>query len=306
MSPCGRLGLKKLGEPRFAFFFKFFVWIFNLDWLTMFDFIRNHQRLMQLMLLLLILPSFVLVGVSKYEDRNNNEGVATVDGRKITQQEWEAAQRRQIEQARQAMGPQFDQKLFDTPEAKQEILDGLVAERAVSAEVARAHLTAGPDSLVRGIQEATGLNKPDGSFDLDAYKRFLAAQGMSADAFEQRVRYQRAVQQLVGSVQLSAFAPHAVTNRVSDFGEQQREVQELLFPAANYVSQVKVTDDMIKAYYDKNAAQFQVPESVKAQYVVFDSSVVEKQVNVSDAEVADAYNKNKARFTTPEKRTASW
>jgi peptidyl-prolyl cis-trans isomerase D len=82
-------------------------------------------------------------------------------------------------------------------------------------------------------------------------------------------------------------------------------VQEQLVPAANYVSQVKVTDDMVKAFYDKNAALFQVPESVKAEYVVFDPSVVEKQVTVSDAEVADAYNKNKARFTTPEKRTAS-
>jgi peptidyl-prolyl cis-trans isomerase D len=260
---------------------------------------------MQFLLLLLILPSFVLVGVSKYEDRNNNDGVATVDGRKITQQEWEAAQRRQIEQARQAMGPQFDQKLFDTPEAKQEVLDGLVAERAVSAEVARNHLTAGPESLVKGIQEMTGLNKPDGSFDLDAYKRFLAAQGMSAEAFQQRVGYQLAVQQLVGSVQLSAFAPRSVANRVSDFGDQQREVQELLFPAANYAGQVKVTDEMVKAYYDKNPAQFQVPEQIKAEYLVFNADAVEKQVSVTDAEVQDAYNKNRARFGTPEKRSAS-
>jgi peptidyl-prolyl cis-trans isomerase D len=62
---------------------------------------------------------------------------------------------------------------------------------------------------------------------------------------------------------------------------------------------------MIKAYYDKNAALFQVPEQVKAEYVVFNSEAVEKQVNVTDAEILDAYNKNKARFATPEKRTAS-
>jgi peptidyl-prolyl cis-trans isomerase D len=271
----------------------------------MFEFIRNHQRLMQFLLLLLILPSFVLVGVSQYDKRESNDGVATVDGRKITQQEWEAAQRRQIEQARQAMGARFDQKLFDSPEAKQEILDGLVAERAVTAEVARQHLTAGPDSLVKGIQEMTGLNKPDGSFDIEAYKGFLAAQGMTAKAFEQRVGYQLAVQQLVGAVQLSAFAPRSVANRLSDLNDQQREVQELLFPAANFTSQVKVTDEMVKAYYDKNAAMFQVPEQVKAEYLVFNADAVAKQVNVTDAEIQDAYNKNKARFGTPEKRSAS-
>jgi peptidyl-prolyl cis-trans isomerase D len=271
----------------------------------MFDFIRTHQRLMQFFLLLLILPSFVLVGVSQYESRGSNDGVASVDGRTITQQEWEAAQRRQIDQARAMMGPRFDQKLFDTPEAKQEVLDGLVAERAVSAEVTRNHLTASNDALYKAIQEQTGMNKPDGSFDVDAYKRFLVAQGMTAEAFQERVRYQLALQQLAGSVQQTAFAPRSVAGRLSDLNDQQREVQEILFPAASFASQVKVTDEMVKAFYDKNAALFQVPETIKAEYLVFDAEAVAKQVNVSDAEILDAYNKNKARFSTAEKRSAS-
>jgi peptidyl-prolyl cis-trans isomerase D len=272
----------------------------------MFEFIRTHQRLMQFFLLLLILPSFVLVGVSQYEKRGGgSDGVATVDGRTITQQEWEAAQRRQIEQARSMMGAQFDPKQFDTPEAKQEVLDGLVAERAISAEVTRSHLTLGPDALYKAIQEQLGMNKPDGSFDVDAYKRFLSAQGMTAEGFQQRISYQMSLQQLAANVAQTSFAPRSVAGRLSDLSEQQREVQEMLFPAAQFAAQVKVTDDMVKAYYDKNPTLFQVPEQVKAEYVVFNADAVEKQISVSDAEIADAYNKNKARFATPEKRTAS-
>jgi peptidyl-prolyl cis-trans isomerase D len=271
----------------------------------MFEFIRNHQRLMQFLLLLLILPSFVLVGVSSYNERGGNDGVATVDGKKITQQEWESAQRRQLDQARQMMGEQFDQKLFDTPEAKQAVLDQLVADRAINAEIVRNHLTVSDAALQKAILAIQAFRKEDGTFDMDRYKAALAAQGMTPEMFDQRMRHDLAVQQLVGSVQQTAFAPRAVANRLSDINDEEREVQEQLFPAANYASQVKVTDDMVKAYYDKNATLFQVPESVKAEYVVFDASAVEKQVNVTDAEVAEAYNKNKARFTTPEQRTAS-
>lgn len=271
----------------------------------MFEFIRTHQRLMQFLLLLLILPSFVLVGVSQYEGGGSKDGVATVDGRTITQQEWEAAQRRQIEQARAMMGAQFDQKLFDTPEAKQEVLDSLVAERAVNAEVARNNLTIGNAALVKAIHEQTGLNKPDGSFDIDAYKAFLSSQGMTAEGFEQRIRQQMAVQQLAASVGATAFAPRSVADRLSDINDQQREVQELLFPAASFAAQVKVTDEMVKAYYEKNATLFQVPETIKAEYVVLNPEAVDKLVTVSDAEATDFYNKNKARFSTPEKRTAS-
>jgi peptidyl-prolyl cis-trans isomerase D len=272
----------------------------------MFDFIRNHQRVMQFLLLLLILPSFVLVGVSSYQDRaSDNDGVATVDGKKITQQEWESAQRRQIDQARQMMGAQFDQKLFDTPEAKQAVLDNLVAERAVAAEVARNKLSVNDAVLQKAIMDIQAFRKADGSFDMDQYKAALAAQGMTPDMFDARMRHDMAVQQLAGSIQETAFAPRTVAARLSDFSAQEREVQEVLFPAANYAAQVKVTDDMIKAFYDKNASLFQVPERVKAEYVVFNADVVEKQVTVSDAELADAYNKNKARFLTPEKRNAS-
>jgi peptidyl-prolyl cis-trans isomerase D len=297
--------LRKQANRGSPFFSGFCNRIFNLDWLTMFEFIRTHQRLMQLLLLLLILPSFVLVGVSQYESRGNSDGVATVDGRKITQQEWETAQRRQIDQARAMMGAQFDQKQFETPEAKQEVLDGLVAERAISAEVARSHLTVGNEALYKAIQEQTGLRKADGSFDLDAYKAFLTSQGMSAEGFQERIRYQMAVQQLAASVQSTAFAPRSVAGRLSDINDQQREVQEMLFPSESFAAQVKVTDEMVKAFYEKNAALFQVPEQIKAQYVIFNADAVEKQVNVTDAEIADAYNKNKARFSTPEKRSAS-
>jgi len=272
----------------------------------MFEFVRNHQRIMQFVLLLLILPSFVLVGVSSYNERGSDaDSVATVDGKKITQQEWEDAQRRQIDQARQMMGAQFDQKLFDTPEAKQAILDNLVAERAINAEVARSHLTVNDAAIQKAILDIQAFRKADGSFDMEQYKAALAAQGMTPEGFDARMRHDMAVQQLAGSIQQTAFAPRSVAGRLSDINDQEREVQELMFPAANYASQVKVTDDMVKAFYDKNGALFQVPEQLKAEYVVFDAAAVEKQVSVSDAEVADAYNKNKARFTTPEKRSAS-
>ena len=272
----------------------------------MFDFVRNNKRVMQGLLLVLIVPSFVLVGVESYQNRGDAAaGVATVAGQKVTQQEWEEAQRRQIDQARQMMGEQFDQKLFDTPEAKQAVLNNLVAERAINAEIARSNMTVSDAALARQIADIPGLRKPDGSFDMEQYKSLLAAQGMTPAMFDQRMRRDLTVQQLAGSIQLTAFAPRTVSTRLSDINDQEREVQELLFPVAQYLPQVKVTDEMVKAYYDKNAALFTVPEQVKAEYVVFDADAVASQVQVSDAEITDYYNKNLKAYTTPEQRTAS-
>lgn len=272
----------------------------------MFDFVRNNKRVMQGLLLVLIVPSFVLVGVESYQNRGDAAtGVATVAGQKVTQQEWEEAQRRQIDQARQMMGPQFDQKMFETPEAKQAILNNLVAERAVAAEIARTHMTVNDAALAREIGKVQSFRKADGSFDMDAYKGALAAQGMTPAMFDQRLRRDLTVQQLTGSIQSTAFAPRSVSTRLSDINDQEREVQEMVFPIAQFLPQVKVSDAMVKAYYDKNAALFSVPEQVKAEYVLFDAQAVASQVQVSDAEVTDFYNKNLKNYTTPEQRSAS-
>ena len=272
----------------------------------MFDFVRNNKRVMQGLLLVLIVPSFVLVGVESYQDRGDAaSGVATVAGQKVTQQEWEEAQRRQIDQARQMMGPQFDQKMFETPEAKQAILNNLVAERAINAELARTHMTVGDAALARKIGEYQQFRKPDGSFDMEAYKGALAAQGMTPAMFDQRLRRDLTLEQLTGSIQATAFAPRSVSERLSNISDQEREVQEILFPMAQFLPQVKVTDEMVKAYYDKNAQLFTIPEQVKAEYVAFDAAAVESQVQVTDAEVTEYYNKNLKSYTTPEQRTAS-
>jgi peptidyl-prolyl cis-trans isomerase D len=265
----------------------------------MFEFIRTHKRLMQIFLMLLIVPSFVLVGVSSYQNKGDNaNAIATVGGQNITQQEWEAAQRRQIDRYRQAMGAQFDQKLFDTPEAKQAILDNLIAERAVGAEVAQRNLTITDATLAKVYAEQF-------AGDVEQYKATATSMGLTTQGLDARVRKDMTIQQLSAAVQGTAFAPRSVATRLSDINDQEREVQELMFPAADYVSQVKVTDDMVKAFYEKNAALFLIPEQVKAEYVLFTPATVEGQVSVSDAEVADFYAKNQKRFATSEQRTAS-
>lgn len=268
----------------------------------MFDFVRNHRRLMMALLLLLIIPSFVLVGISTYES-GGTDTIATVGDRKITQGEFETAQRQQLDRYREAMGEQFDPKIADTPEEKQRVLDTLISQRALDEEISRNHMTV--DDATLAAFYAKTLVGADGKFDVEQYKAAAMSEGLTTAGLDQLVRRQLAFQQVTGSIERTGFAPRTVSNRLSDIREQEREAQELLFPAAQYASQVKVTDAMVKAFYDKNASMFQVPEQARIEYVVFDNSVVEKQVSVSDEEIAAYYEQNKKRYTSGEQRRAS-
>ncbi len=272
----------------------------------MFEFIRTHQRLMQFLLLLFIFPSFAFFGLESYSRFSGGDNaVAKVAGQSITQQDWDAAQREQLERLRQVYGARFDAKTFDTPAVKQEVLDNLIAQHALTAEVVRMHLTVPDQVLQQAILEIPGLIGADGKFDGARYKDLLAAQGMTPAGYEARLRQDLGLQQLNAAVQATAFAPKTLAARLSDLSDQERVTQELLIKASDYASQVKLTDAMQKTWYEKNSQQFVVPEQVKIDYVVLDSKALAAQTPVSDDDIKSYYEQNAQHYATEEQRRAS-
>ncbi|AMO99823.1 surA N-terminal domain protein [Collimonas arenae] len=273
----------------------------------MFEFVRTHQRLMQFLLLLLIIPSFALVGLQSYSSFGDSANtVAKVAGQPITQQDWDAALRDQMSRMQQAFGERFDPKMLETPEAKKGVLDNLITQRVLAATANRELLTVSDPVLQQTILGMfPNLVGADGKFDSNLFNQLLAAQGMTQVSYAARLRQELAMQQLNGAVQSTAFTPKTVAMRLSDIGDQERDVQELLFKAQDFAAQVKVTDAMLQDYYAKNAKEFEIPERVKAEYVVLDSAAAAAQVTVSDADIKSYYDNNLVHYTTPEERRAS-
>ena len=86
---------------------------------------------------------------------------------------------------------------------------------------------------------------------------------------------------------------------------EQREVRELRFPAEQFASKVSVTDAQIAEYYQANRAQFEIPESVRVEYVVLSPETIAGNVQVAEEAVKSYYDQNKARYGTEEQRRAS-
>ncbi|HSI46884.1 MAG TPA: SurA N-terminal domain-containing protein [Ideonella sp.] len=272
----------------------------------MFDFVRSHNRLLQGLLVLLIFPSFVFFGLQGYSSFTSDAAatVAKVDGRAIKQSELDAAHRQQIEQMRERM-PNIDVKLFDTPEMKRQTLDELVRERVMETAVAKQNLGVSDlrlQQLFVADPQFAMLRKPDGSLN----KEFLAAQGMTATQFQERVRQQYAQRQVLAGVNESAFSGKALLSANVNALLDQREVQLQRFEAGAYLDKVKPTDAEIEAFYKAHGSQFHSPEVAKIDYVVLDLAQLQKQVQVNEEDLKTYYEQNKAlRYTAPEERRAS-
>lgn len=272
----------------------------------MFDFVRSHMRVLQFILVLLIFPSFVFLGVQGYSGfGEGNATVAKVDGQKITQAEWDAAHRQQVERLR-AQAPDMDLKVFDSPDMKLRTLDQLVRQRVMLAAASKANLYPSDDRLHRLFAtdpQFASLRRPDGSLNKD----MLAGQGMTAPQFEQAIRQDLGMQQVLAGVGDSAFGPLSTTTTALDALFQRREVRIARFEPSAYASQVQPTEADLKGFYDDpvKGARFEAPEQVDAEYVVLDVESLKAGVKVTDEELRKYYDENASRYATPEERRAS-
>ncbi|UXH76460.1 SurA N-terminal domain-containing protein [Roseateles amylovorans] len=275
----------------------------------MFDFVRKHTRLFQFVLLILILPSFVLLGVEGYSRflDGSNAAVAKVDGHNITQAEWDVAQRQQVDRMRAQM-PTVDAKLFDSPEVRKNVLDNLVREKVLQAVVRNEHRTVTDEqliNLIRNDPQFAVLRGPDGKLNV----ALLAAQGMTADSFLARLRQDIQNNQVLAPITESALASQASANLAFDAFLQQRELQFQRFDAKDFTASLKPSDADLEAFYkdSKVSAAYQLQESAQIEYVMLDASALQAGLTVKPEDVRKFYDDkaNQARFSLPEERRAS-
>lgn len=271
----------------------------------MFDFIRHHQRLMQLVLLLLILPSFVFFGVQGYTSLMSSEPeLASVDGQPITLGEFDRARRAQLEQYRSALGAQFDAAAFDTPALREQLLNSLIDQRTVAIAAAQGRYSVSDEMLRRTIAAIPAV-QVDGQFSSERYRQVLAAQGMSPTAFESGLRRDLALGQVLQPIGLTARVPQEVAQKILALVTEQRTVSLKTYSKNSFDKDIKITDAEIKVWYDSNQASLQIPENLDVDYVVLDESAASKDIKISDADIDSFYKQNQARYGQPERRRVS-
>jgi peptidyl-prolyl cis-trans isomerase D len=274
----------------------------------MFDFVRNNTKIMMGILFLLIIPSFVLFGLEGYSSfKDQGATVAKVNGNKISQGDWDAAHKREVDRIRSSM-PNIDVKMFDTPEAKYATLERLVRDQVVAAAAQKLQLVASDTKLARELQSIpaiAALRSPDGKLDMERYKQLVASQGMTPEMFEMQMRADISNQQVVQGVQGSAFATLAQTQTAMNAFMQRREVQIVNFPAADFLSKVNVSEADIQAYYDKNSSKFQSMESADIEYVILDIESLRQSIVLNEQDLKSYYEQNLQRLSSKEERRAS-
>jgi peptidyl-prolyl cis-trans isomerase D len=271
----------------------------------MFDFVRSHNRVLQVLLGIVIIPTFGFVGLQSYTSMNDDASVAlaSIDGHDVTRADFDAQHRKDIDQIR-ARNPQVDLKLLDTPEAQRQSLDTLVRDRVMQAAVAREGLRVSDQRILHEYQSNAQFDQLR-KMTSEQREAILAQQGMSGNVLFDRIGQSLSTAQALQGVATSGFIPAASMKATVAAWFDQREIQWQRFDVKDYAAAAQPTDAQIAAYYKEHTADFVAPEQAKIEYLVLDAAALQSQAKVLPEEIKDYYDKNAKAFSTAEERRAS-
>ena len=270
----------------------------------MFDFVHKNKRIVQLILALLVLP-FAFVGVDSYvRGAGGDKDVATVSGQSITSQDFENALRSQQQQMQRALGKNFDPTMFDNPEVRQQVLDGVVNQRLLQVTAQDLKLTT-PDAQISKVIVEIPDFQDSGKFSLTKYDEVLKLNGLNRASYEQRLRGDLAQQPLQDVLGRTNFASAAQAGLYQKLTEQAREIQVATIDPTAFLAQAKVDDAQVKAEYEKSPDSYRAPEQVKIEYLQLNQAALQGSVTASSDEIKGEYDKRLKEFSAPEERRAS-
>ena len=201
------------------------------------------------------------------------------------------------------LGRAVDPRLFDTPEFRQRVLDGLIDEVLIAADVEAHGYRVSDAKLGRQIRLAPQFQR-DGQFDPKLYEALLRNAGLDVSGFEARLRDALLRQAESGFAQ-SAIVTPSDTQTLLGLQAQQREATVTVLKPARLRDRVKISAQAIEQEYTANAERYMTPERIRIEYIRLAAADLAKDIRVSEDDVRKAMTEGAASAAGKEERRAS-
>ncbi|MGN2252043.1 SurA N-terminal domain-containing protein [Frateuria sp. GZRe12] len=242
-------------------------------------------------------------GIEGYFTANTETFVAKVGKQEISQQDFQNRMNQLRQQASEQMGDQFDPSVYEQPETKERVLDAMVDQQLLLKANDDLGLRVS-DGAVRDAIAAIPAFQVNGQFDAATYQAVLAAQRKSPAMFEDEVRSSMAISLVPDALAASTIVTADEVDRFLKLRLQRRDVRYVMLPRPA-LTDSKVTDAQVQAYYKEHQAEFMSPEQVAIRYVEVSAAGLKADNPPTEEDLRKRYEDEKQRFVQPEQRLVS-
>lgn len=254
------------------------------------------------LLLLMLVLSFAVWGVSGQIFGGLGSNVLTVGDTKVSVQEYRLAYDRQLSQLSQQFGTTITRAQAQSFGVDNQVLAQLVAGAVLDEQARQMRLGLSQDRLASLTAEDPAFHGPDGRFDRNQFNWVLSQIGMRPQDYLQNREQVAIRQQIVEAVSDGLTVPDTFLRAVSLYQNEDRTVEYLVLPTA-LVEPIEVPSEQdLTKWFEDNKASYAAPEYRRIDYVKLEPEDIADPAAVTTEQARAEYDRTISRYTTAERR----
>lgn len=266
----------------------------------MLDFLRKRKRswIITFLLGLIIVVFIAFYGGSKYQDRGAPD-VAEINGDTISQRVFALQYQKTLERYREMLKGSLTPEILKSLNLKSAVLEEMVKNRLVLQEAQALGLTTSDEELMDAIGQVREFQVA-GRFNKERYMQLLRANRLTPAEFEEEQRDQLTIQRLYGVILDSTRISDAEVRERYRLEQEKINLQYLRLQVSDAVAEVKLSEDDIKQFYDRNKEMLKEPLKLQVEYLSYPFDRFAGGAQVSEKEIEDYYQANRdSKFRKP-------
>lgn len=275
-----------------------------LKWLR--DNLRHLKFILWGVVAVFVLLVFVDWGAGRSGPGGGGDAAVRVGDTVISRQEFLGQMRRFEQQYQQQFGDRWDEirnqiNLFD------ETLAYFTNRTLLLAEAERAGIHVSDEELRDDIVSTPIFQDENGNFvGQEAYQRILRGYlQMTPQEFETSRADDLALEKLTGLMRRGVYVADAEVERSIRRERELADFDAIMLPYERYLSEVEITEDQARAFYEASAEEYQRDEQRVIRYIVVETSRLRRQLPVDDAELEAYYQDHLDEFVEEEQARAA-
>ena len=266
----------------------------------MLDFLRKRKRSW---IITFLLGLIIVVFVAFYGGTNFQDPVVlhigTVNGEIITQREFAQRYQREVNRYRELFKGSLTPEMLKNLNLEAMLIEDLVNKKLVLQEARKLGITITDDELALAIAKAPEF-QIGGSFAKERYLQVLGANKITPAQFEDEHREQLMLQRLYEVVLDAVRITDAQLQERYRFAQEKINLHFIRLPLSDFTALVKLTEEEIKNFYERNQAMLKEPPRVQVEYLAYPFDKFTAAIKITDQEVEDYYKANRdAKFRKP-------
>jgi peptidyl-prolyl cis-trans isomerase D len=241
----------------------------------MFDFVEKNKGLVKILLAVIALGLVIGVGLGGYS-AFGEPYLAKVGNSRVTEHEFA-----------EATGGQ------DVPqEQRAQVLSQLIQRQLLLNEANDLYFGVS-DKVLNDIISTIPSFMENGKFSKQRYHTVLASQQKTEQQYKKALAREIQIQQLLQPLVESRLVSKTLLQKLATLLLERREINLAKFIPQAVMSQVSVSGEEVKKYYDQNKGVFQLPQQVRVEYIVLAQEALAQNIQVSEEEVDQFQADNK-------------